>query len=88
MILNYSNQTNGRNQEVTSKLSHKDEEDENDYIKGGYHPISLHDKFKEDRYEVIRKLGWGHFSTVWLSKDKKYLYCFLILNLKVMMKDL
>lgn len=25
--------------------------------------------FKEGRYIVVRKLGWGHFSTVWLSRD-------------------
>ena len=25
-----------------------------------------------DRYVIIQKLGWGHFSTVWLSKDYKY----------------
>ena len=24
------------------------------------------------RYVVIQKLGWGHFSTVWLCKDFKY----------------
>lgn len=24
------------------------------------------------RYVIIQKLGWGHFSTVWLSKDLKY----------------
>lgn len=25
-----------------------------------------------DRYVIIQKLGWGHFSTVWLSRDFKY----------------
>lgn len=25
-----------------------------------------------NRYVVIQKLGWGHFSTVWLCKDFKY----------------
>ena len=25
--------------------------------------------YKEGRYTVMRKLGWGHFSTVWLVKD-------------------
>lgn len=25
-----------------------------------------------NRYLVLQKLGWGHFSTVWLSKDLKY----------------
>lgn len=24
------------------------------------------------RYVLIQKLGWGHFSTVWLAKDFKY----------------
>lgn len=24
------------------------------------------------RYVIIQKLGWGHFSTVWLSRDFKY----------------
>lgn len=22
-----------------------------------------------ERYQVVRKLGWGHFSTVWLCWD-------------------
>ncbi|KHJ35804.1 putative cmgc srpk protein kinase [Erysiphe necator] len=46
-----------------------DEEDCEDYCKGGYHPVTIGEKFKEGRYTVIRKLGWGHFSTVWLSRD-------------------
>ena len=25
--------------------------------------------YKDGRYVVVRKLGWGHFSTVWLSRD-------------------
>jgi len=25
-----------------------------------------------NRYVILQKLGWGHFSTVWLSKDFKY----------------
>jgi len=25
-----------------------------------------------NRYEVVQKVGWGHFSTVWLCKDLKY----------------
>lgn len=42
-----------------------------DYKPGGYHPIELGDLFV-DRYLVVQKLGWGHFSTVWLCKDLKY----------------
>jgi len=46
-----------------------DEEDSEDYCKGGYHPVSVGEQYKDGKYTVVRKLGWGHFSTVWLSKD-------------------
>lgn len=49
----------------------EDEEDWEDYVKGGYHPVKIGDAFSDDRYVVVRKLGWGHFSTVWLAKDTK-----------------
>jgi serine/threonine-protein kinase SRPK3 len=48
-----------------------DEEDFEDYCKGGYHPVQIGETFKDGRYEIIRKLGWGHFSTVWLSRDNE-----------------
>ena len=37
---------------------------------GGYHRVSVGDVFNE-RYVILEKLGWGHFSTVWLAKDVK-----------------
>ncbi|XP_073489758.1 SRSF protein kinase 1-like [Aquarana catesbeiana] len=46
----------------------EEQEDPNDYCKGGYHHVKIGDLF-HDRYHVIRKLGWGHFSTVWLCWD-------------------
>jgi serine/threonine-protein kinase SRPK3 len=46
-----------------------DEEDLEDYCKGGYHPVTVGETYNNGRYIVVRKLGWGHFSTVWLSKD-------------------
>ncbi|KAL9125076.1 MAG: hypothetical protein Q9217_005670 [Psora testacea] len=46
-----------------------EEEDSEDYCKGGYHPVSVGEAFKDGRYIVTRKLGWGHFSTVWLARD-------------------
>jgi len=57
-------------------LGSDDDEQEapSDYCKGGYHPVKIGDLF-HNRYHVIRKLGWGHFSTVWLCwdlKDKKF----------------
>ncbi|KAH9945629.1 kinase-like protein [Amylocystis lapponica] len=47
----------------------KDEESPADYNAGGYLQVRLRDTFKDGRYIVLRKLGWGHFSTVWLVKD-------------------
>ncbi|KAG8217110.1 kinase-like protein [Butyriboletus roseoflavus] len=49
----------------------EEEEDWEDYVKGGYHPVQIGDAFSDGRYIVVRKLGWGHFSTVWLAKDTK-----------------
>ncbi|CAN2389132.1 SRSF protein kinase [Pristimantis euphronides] len=46
----------------------EEQEDPNDYCKGGYHQVKIGDLFN-NRYHVIRKLGWGHFSTVWLCWD-------------------
>jgi serine/threonine protein kinase len=47
-----------------------EQEDPKDYCKGGYHPVTIGSTFNQ-RYHVIRKLGWGHFSTVWLCWDRK-----------------
>ncbi|XP_009470819.1 PREDICTED: OTU domain-containing protein 5, partial [Nipponia nippon] len=44
------------------------QEDPRDYCKGGYYPVRIGDLFN-GRYHVVRKLGWGHFSTVWLCWD-------------------
>ncbi|KAI7819627.1 kinase-like domain-containing protein [Gamsiella multidivaricata] len=46
-----------------------EEEDMEDYKKGGYHYIAVGDAFNEGRYVILQKLGWGHFSTVWLARD-------------------
>uniref|UniRef100_A0A8C1R915 non-specific serine/threonine protein kinase n=1 Tax=Cyprinus carpio TaxID=7962 RepID=A0A8C1R915_CYPCA len=57
-------------QALTELLGSDDEEQENpsDYCKGGYYPVKIGDLFN-GRYHVVRKLGWGHFSTVWLCWD-------------------
>ena len=40
------------------------------YKKGGYHPVHIGDVYGPGgRYTIERKLGWGHFSTVWLASD-------------------
>lgn len=48
----------------------EEEEDLEDYKPGGYHPIHIGDTFSNGRYTTVRKLGWGHFSTVWLARDE------------------
>lgn len=50
------------------------EENANDYKKGGYHPVLKAEiYYSKDlpgrEYIILRKLGWGHFSTVWLAKS-------------------
>lgn len=52
-----------------SSCDEKNEESLRDYKPGGYHPAFRGETYNEGRYMVVRKLGWGHFSTVWLAKD-------------------
>ncbi|KAK9127621.1 hypothetical protein Syun_016418 [Stephania yunnanensis] len=58
-------------EEDRSESSEYTSEDEGteDYRRGGYHAVRIGDAFKNGRYVVQSKLGWGHFSTVWLAWD-------------------
>lgn len=47
----------------------ENEEDSNDYVPGGYHTCYIGENYKDGKYTLVRKLGWGHFSTVWLARD-------------------
>uniref|UniRef100_A0A3P9QEG4 non-specific serine/threonine protein kinase n=1 Tax=Poecilia reticulata TaxID=8081 RepID=A0A3P9QEG4_POERE len=44
------------------------QENSSDYGIGGYYRVEIGEIFV-DRYQVLKKLGWGHFSTVWLCWD-------------------
>lgn len=48
-----------------------DDEGADGYRKGGYHPVTSGEVYN-NRYHVLAKLGWGHFSTVWLCQDMTY----------------
>lgn len=49
------------------------QEEMSKYRPGGFHPVCLGDTFKNGRYKIHHKLGWGGYSTVWLAKDAKYI---------------
>ncbi|KAL6748122.1 kinase-like domain-containing protein, partial [Haematococcus lacustris] len=49
-----------------SQSSESEDEGIEDYKKGGYHPVNIGETYHAGKYTVLRKLGWGHFSTVWL----------------------
>ncbi|XP_067025383.1 SRSF protein kinase 1-like isoform X1 [Acropora muricata] len=70
---------NDEDYEVGENSDEEEQEDPGDYVKGGYHPVRLGDLYNS-RYSVIRKLGWGHFSTVWLAWDLKD-RCFVALKI-------
>nr|XP_040050308.1 SRSF protein kinase 3 [Gasterosteus aculeatus aculeatus] len=57
----------GRHRQLDSKDS-QDSEDPGEYCYGGYHPVQIGDTFNK-RYQVLSKLGWGYYSTVWLCLD-------------------
>jgi serine/threonine-protein kinase SRPK3 len=50
-----------------------DDEGEEGYKNGGYHKVEIGEIYGGDKnqYLVQAKLGWGHFSTVWLVRDRE-----------------
>eukprot|EP00195_Chlamydomonas_chlamydogama_P006321 CAMPEP_0202894760 /NCGR_PEP_ID=MMETSP1392-20130828/4082_1 /ASSEMBLY_ACC=CAM_ASM_000868 /TAXON_ID=225041 /ORGANISM="Chlamydomonas chlamydogama, Strain SAG 11-48b" /LENGTH=652 /DNA_ID=CAMNT_0049579543 /DNA_START=42 /DNA_END=2000 /DNA_ORIENTATION=+ len=68
-----SKQTGDHSNDGSDVEDYSDSEDEGSegYKKGGYHPVYIGEKYKDGRYVVLKKLGWGHFSTVWLVLDRE-----------------
>jgi len=65
----------GNSNDTSSGEDDSDTENEelDDYEIDGYHPVHVNEII-DGRYVIIKKLGWGHFSTVWLAlnlRDKK-----------------
>ena len=48
--------------------SQEEDEGEDSYKPGGYHRVAINDSIGQ--WRIVQKLGWGHFSTVWLAQQK------------------
>lgn len=44
----------------------------------GYWGLSLGSKIYKSKYEIVRKLGWGAESSVWLAKEERYVLIFML----------
>lgn len=53
-----------------SDSADSEDEGKSGYRKGGYHPVCVGERY-HNRYTIEKKLGWGHFSTVWLASDSE-----------------
>uniref|UniRef100_A0A914ZA70 non-specific serine/threonine protein kinase n=1 Tax=Panagrolaimus superbus TaxID=310955 RepID=A0A914ZA70_9BILA len=51
-----------------ASLFQEEQELKSDYVIGGYAPLQFGTEICEKNY-IVRKLGFGHFSTVWLCYD-------------------
>ncbi|KAI1260755.1 serine/threonine protein kinase [Xylariaceae sp. FL1019] len=60
--------TAGQNSQVNQA---KIEEGPDVYCPGGFHPVYIGDVFN-DRYEVLNKIGYGVYSTVWIVEDLQH----------------
>ena len=63
----------GTDDDESGRSPEPESEDEgaDGYKRGGYHPVRVGEKYKDGRYVVRSKLGWGHFSTCWLCDDRE-----------------
>lgn len=55
-----------------------------------YYPVCIGDKFDKERYEIVHKLGFGGFSTVWLawdSRDEKHVALKILIPPKTFEED-
>jgi hypothetical protein len=50
----------------SSSSDDNDVEELEDYHTDGYHPAHVGEVI-DSKYVILKKLGWGHFSTVWLA---------------------
>lgn len=65
----YNDDEDDEDEDDEAPVNPENEEDLKDYVPGGYHPCYIGENYKNKKYTLVRKLGWGHFSTVWLARD-------------------
>lgn len=63
-----SKEKSQRNEGASADILRRREEGLENYKPGGYHPVEIAEVYS-NRYRIVKKLGWGHFSTVWLVED-------------------
>ena len=61
-----ANSDSSSEESSSSDSSDNDVEDLTDYGVDGYHPCHV-GEILDSKYVCLKKLGWGHFSTVWLA---------------------
>ena len=49
-----------------------DVEDFEAYVPGGFHPAFIGESFRNGRYTIVHKLGFGGYSTIWLARDQQH----------------
>jgi len=64
------NKKSGNGSDSAEDYTDDEDEGEDGYKPGGYHPVKVGEVYNQ-RYVVVKKLGWGHFSTVWMVKDRR-----------------
>ena len=59
------------NSPLYTDSDNSEDEGLSDYKVNGYHPVHIGEVLLE-RYIIMQKLGYGHFSTAWLALDTKF----------------
>ncbi|KAH8740464.1 protein kinase domain [Cryptosporidium ryanae] len=67
-VKNYSNKSYEEDYDEATVPANCWDESKDDYKKGGYHLVNVGEVYN-NKYLIVAKLGWGHFSTVWLAVD-------------------
>lgn len=58
---------------MVDSLLQLEEQTDRRYNKTHYYPVKIGEVFK-NRYQIITKLGYGSFSTVWLAWDQRLVF--------------